>query len=343
MYEFPPPYWITSSWRPFAIHTTVIVVAMSIMWWMARPKRKAWILDPLAIAVIALVATGLLLVYPRGRFHPAGVHVVFLILLWGSAAVSTIYIHKELVDRGSKPTMVYCLGSFFLACIVVYLLLPSFVHPREESWRRACKNNLNQIALSLHDYHDKHKAFPMAQSGKPPHTWRIDILPYMDGSAVYDEYIFNEAWNTGANQELARRVVRIYQCPSDDSERSPNDNFFTAYAAVTGKETMWIPGTPTKRKEFKDGTSNTLMVVEACGQRIPWSEPRDLSLTDVPVGINLPGDKSGRSNGLMSSYHYGGVQVALADGSVRFLSAETDPEVIKGMLTLSGGEPWADF
>ncbi len=92
-----------------------------------------------------------------------------------------------------------------------------------------------------------------------------------------------------------------------------------------------------------DGLANTLAVTEATGLNIVWTEPRDAELGRNPLGINLAGDETSASRGIASSWHEGLVNAAMADGSVRSLSENIDPQVLKALTTISGGEPVGDF
>jgi prepilin-type processing-associated H-X9-DG protein len=87
-----------------------------------------------------------------------------------------------------------------------------------------------------------------------------------------------------------------------------------------------------------DGLSYTLMLTEACGQQIVWTEPRDVDMSVSPIGINLDGEVEGRSPGVASSYHPTGCHVLFGDGAVRFLSRTIDPEVLKALITANGNE-----
>lgn len=80
------------------------------------------------------------------------------------------------------------------------------------------------------------------------------------------------------------------------------------------------------------------MIVEACGQNIVWTEPRDLDVDTVPVGVNLPSAKLGRSEGTFSATHPGGPGVLMVDGSVQTLDPDTDPAVLRAILTVDGHE-----
>ena len=83
--------------------------------------------------------------------------------------------------------------------------------------------------------------------------------------------------------------------------------------------------------------------MEACGTRIVWTNPEDIDVDSATIGINLLSHEPGLSDGIMSSHHTGGAQAALADGSVRFISADTDPKILKALLTVDGKEPVADY
>jgi prepilin-type processing-associated H-X9-DG protein len=119
--------------------------------------------------------------------------------------------------------------------------------------------------------------------------------------------------------------------------------WFTSYAAVAGEHTLWPGHRPLSLDAATDGTSVTLLVVEACGQQIVWTEPWDVKTGEAPAGINLPGVAKGRSAGILSSYHTGGANVTLADGAVRFLNQDIDSEVLNALLTADGGDTAAGF
>jgi prepilin-type processing-associated H-X9-DG protein len=95
--------------------------------------------------------------------------------------------------------------------------------------------------------------------------------------------------------------------------------------------------------DLPDGASHTLLLLEACGRRIVWTEPRDIDVASVETGINRAGSSPGQSDGLISSFHAGGAHVALADGAVRWVNESIDPTVLKALVTANGGEPEREF
>jgi prepilin-type processing-associated H-X9-DG protein len=90
--------------------------------------------------------------------------------------------------------------------------------------------------------------------------------------------------------------------------------------------------------KFKDGTSNTIAVMEACGQNIVWNEPRDLDGTTTPAAINLRGDTRTESPAMASSLHVGGAHVLMADGSVRFVSQNIYPKTLQALVSADSGD-----
>ncbi len=166
--------------------------------------------------------------------------------------------------------------------------------------------------------------------GKPMHSWRVLILPFMQEEKcrdVYDHYNFAESWDGPKNRLLADKIDPVFYCPSSEADRTQ-----TGYVAVVGPETAWAGPNPTK-KSITDGQSKTISVVEANGSGIHWMEPRDVTFEDAARGINVPGIKSG-----ISSPHNGGAFVLMCDGAVHFLNDDIPLNTLSGLLTKSGGE-----
>ena len=127
------------------------------------------------------------------------------------------------MSRTPRPgfTLIELLVVIAIIAILVALLLPAVQQAREAARRTQCKNNLKQIGIALHSYHDVYKTFPPAyipdEDGKPMHSWRVLILPFIEQQALYEQYDFNEPWDGPNNSQLANVVISVYQCPS-----SPN-------------------------------------------------------------------------------------------------------------------------
>ena len=92
-----------------------------------------------------------------------------------------------------------------------------------------------------------------------------------------------------------------------------------------------------RSNDIADGTSDTLMVVESIDSNIHWMEPRDLELATMPLTINGPKGPG------MSSDHPNVVLALFADGQTRAISENTPATIIRGLLTIGGGETIGDY
>lgn len=227
-------------------------------------------------------------------------------------------------------------GIGFLACggVMVALLLPAVQAAREAARRAQCSNNLKQIALALHNYHDTYRSFPPAytvdEDGKPLHSWRTLILPYLEQDALYRQIRLDEPWNSEHNQQFASTVIPTYACPTDPTIGE------TDYMAIVGTGTIFQGAEPVGMRDIVDGTSNTLLVVEVHGSGVSWMAPVDLSLDAMQFQVN-----GGPTE--IRSRHPGGANVAMGDGSVRFLPVTVDPQTLRNLATRNDGQVVRDF
>ncbi len=106
---------------------------------------------------------------------------------------------------------------------------------------------------------------------------------------------------------------------------------------IVGPGTISDGPTSSKMQDIKDGASNTIMFVEVSGDGINWMEPRDLDAKAISYMID-----DGTGQGIQSD-HPGGAGAAMCDGSVRFLDGSTDPETLRSMSTIAGGEGRSDI
>ncbi len=342
MHPFPPPtpFWETQA-GAFVMYLLVLVPILGgVCGVLLPPSRKARSFDPVIWIVAGIVMTVVFLSLPIRIHQSHGIRDAFLIAAWGIVLFgSWISWDRRVEENESKYSILDYVITLAIFAILFVLLLPPMGHPRGESRRRQCKDNLHVLGLALYNYHDEHEALPPQAGGDPSASWRVHLLPYLGQDDLHTDYDFTADWNSPTNLPIARTKVPAYICPSvPDDEQSRDGLWFTSYAVAAGDHSLWQGDRPIDIDVATDGYSNTLLVVEACGQQIIWTEPRDMPMDETPVGINLPGDRVGRSAGILSSYHTGGAYVTFADGAVRFLSEEIDPGVLEALLTANGGE-----
>ncbi|QDS96415.1 hypothetical protein FF011L_52250 [Roseimaritima multifibrata] len=219
------------------------------------------------------------------------------------------------------PVLLICGG------VLVALLLPAVSASREAARRMQCSNNMKQIGLAFHNYHDVYRTFPPAytvdEDGNRLHSWRSLILPFMEQQALHAQIDFSKPWDDPANRTVAQTAIPAYHCPS-----SPGDPLSSSYVAIVDPQGIMSGENGSQMQSVTDGISNTILLTEVdTSQAVPWMSPEDIDLATY-----LAVTASSQHN------HPGGSNTLLADGSVRFVASEIDEETLKGMVTKDNGE-----
>lgn len=235
-----------------------------------------------------------------------------------------------------------------IATLWFLLMLPMFQGAAEAGPRTQCRSNLKIIAAAVHNWHDQHERLPAPYTtlgDQPPVSWRVTLLPYLGREGLGSGYDAQKAWNDPVNRPVAtREPLEVYLCRTNRQPQDAEHRWYAAYAFVTGAGTPFPAEGPLTLNDISDGVSNTLLIVEACGRNIVWTEPRDVDVSQEAIEINAPGKIAGSSEGILSSWHRGGgAMCALADGSVRFMSQNTSPDVLRALTTATGDDDPGEF
>ena len=198
------------------------------------------------------------------------------------------------------------------------------------------QNNLKQIALAMHAHLDSHGFFPAGIAGPEGKSvglsWRVQILPYIEQVTLYRQFKLDEPWDSPNNKALISQMPSQYAPPEGKME--PGTTYirsFTgdqAFIPPLAPDSTVVAGQPIRGRSIggiPDGTSNTLMVIEAADPVI-WTKPDELVYD--PKG---PVPKFG-------GVFRGGANVAFCDGSVRFLRLETSEATVRALITPNGGD-----
>lgn len=244
--------------------------------------------------------------------------------------------------------LVLCYGTYWgewkLASVAATLLMllacAGVIDDRAERTgprRLLCQHNLKQVGLALHNYHDDYGCFPPAyiadETGRPMHSWRVLLLPYLDRDGLHSLYDFSEPWDGPRNRRLAQLIPDVYRCADVPSGTTTT----TAFLALTGPGTMWQPNGDIHRDDLLDGPQQTLAIVEVENGGICWLEPRDITIPAQPLAAD-----SRQSHGFVCPHRMKngrrGTWGLFADGSLQFLGIELTVEQLRAMVTIDGGE-----
>jgi type II secretory pathway pseudopilin PulG len=221
------------------------------------------------------------------------------------------------------------LGSLFfggLICIgiLIALLLPAVQAARTAARRMQSSNNLKQIGLALHMYHDTYKSLPPAYTvdadGNRLHSWRVLILPYLEQTALYEQIDLSKPWDSSENSQFHSQVPVVYISPL--ALRTPETNSHTSYVAIEGPGAGWEGSKYLTFSEFTKGLSAVAMVAEIPMEKsVCWMSPNDISPEKFL-------EESVNSQSVARSTTVSGM-VLIADGSVQNLREVSQPETLQ--------------
>ena len=287
---------------------------------------------------------------------------------------------RHAVRRRTAFTLIELLVVIAIIAILIALLLPAVQQAREAARRTQCKNNLKQLGIALHNYHDVHKMFPphMIYSATPGlsrwWSWNVMILPQTDQANIFEKLDLNIdglfAPTCAVNDPYTSTVLPMLQCPSDPQSGQVWKNpvidvslATTNYLACRGSVRWPTKGngifpdvnTCMRFRDITDGSSNTIMVGErpvegdaitawwACASGYDAHGLGDQCM-DSSEGLFFgdPGSVGVHARHWWS-LHTGGAQFLFGDGSVHFMSNSLDYNTLLALSTRDQGETSTEF
>jgi prepilin-type N-terminal cleavage/methylation domain-containing protein/prepilin-type processing-associated H-X9-DG protein len=286
-------------------------------------------------------------------------------------------------------TLVELLVVIAIIGILVALLLPAVQAAREAARRMSCSNNMKQIGLALHNYHDTHKRLPYGSHHADRWGWQPRMIQFMELGTLHDKLDFKVAAWQGGNHDLVRQIQPGFICPSDafGEEMLSEENYADTgdgvhwtlsqsdYAACIGdyKNSTGVGHTPdygnvgwstgqvrgmigrwrwaARFRDVPDGLSNTFMVGECIGSLCITQNfaTQCWATTAHPINYMNQDLKDNRPSRTpwnprwdpsigFRSFHPGGAQFCMGDGSVKFVSETIDGPTYRAVASRMGSE-----
>lgn len=265
--------------------------------------------------------------------------------------------HSQRARKVRGFTLIELLVVIAIIAILIALLLPAVQQAREAARRSQCKNNLKQLGLALHNYHDTFNTLPIGVLDAPPAgvaqgdwTWSTMILPYIDESALWKKLnvgtgVFPGSGNNDNRAHpLSGLEIGAFICPSDPGD--PVNRYFkyNGKSNYPASNNLMFTNSNIKFRDITDGTSNTFLV----GERALVENAAQRSIGAIwvgftcgtagsfsfhvwnPINTRFPGtadaancqsgDSANQVRFVVSSMHEGGAHLCMADGAVKFFN-----------------------
>ncbi len=253
--------------------------------------------------------------------------------------------------------------------MMVATLLPAVQAAREAARRAECQNNLRQIGVALHLFHDVRRCLPVGCTDKRvaktnpngrQFAWSADILPHLEEASLWKQIDYSVPYDSAVNATAAATVLKVYLCPStarlavgragalvnDATGTTPYVAAAIDYSGIYGAAQVspaangvFLYDHAVKFTDITDGTSFTLALAEDAGRG--WTMDGEWingeNIYDVSNLINA------QQNNEIWSDHPGGAMVLWCDGGSTLMSQTTDVTVLKSICTRAGGEMISDI
>ena len=205
-------------------------------------------------------------------------------------------------------------GCLTVIGLLIILLIPAVFAAREAAKRMQCSGHNKGIGLALHIYHDDYKSLPPAyttdEDGKPLHSWRVLILPYLNQKGLYDQIRLDEPWDSEYNKQFHDQMPSMYVCPS--AKPGAKEKGLTSYMRIVGPEASTDGPHTVAFRQVTAGTGNVIMFVEVIPTTC-WMAPVDVQESDLAGNFRFS-----RESGV-GSMHPGGINICIMDSSVHFM------------------------
>lgn len=303
---------------------------MAVASWLANQILPATVLLSAVTVGVGLAACPL----QSAPFQHAFVYLSLATLVGALAAFIRHRMRPTPFQRGIK--IEFALVPFIL--MWAFLMLPCN-HVREASARTMMIINGKQIGLAAHSFHDDNSILPsnlLDPAGMPLLSWRVGVLPYLDAALLHRQFDLTQTWDSAANLPLLEKMPSTYQSLMFEEARG-----HTPWQGFVGPGTAFEAGMRLNlRRDFPDGTSFTILVIEA-KEHVPWSKP-----ADIAYGPNLPLPPLGQPYPRHGDFPFccyvlgnPAFHACMADCTVRSFAADIPEQTLRALIVRNDGQP----
>jgi hypothetical protein len=159
------------------------------------------------------------------------------------------------------------------------------------------------------------------------------LLPFLDEHALYREYRFDEPWDGPHNSKLADRIPAPFRCPrfvEETGRQKSKSTRLTNYIAISAPHAVFDGNKATRLGDVTDEAANTILVSETRKYSVHWMQPEDVSPDQLFAELQTATYSGSEHVGKCSAIH--GLNVLFVDGTVKFLSPQTDSATFRSMI-----------
>ena len=337
--------------------------------------------------------------YPAVRSPYGAIRSAYVAVRSANERIGLTFTCMRARSRSERPrkrpgfTLVELLVVITIIGILVGLLLPAVQSARATSRRMSCTNNLKNLGLAVHQFHDAYRHLPPARvlgpfekmrvSNRVEHSWTVFILPYLEQRQAMNQYSLEYDFRDPRNAQAVVSRLQVMLCPSSPKR---SDDVFTSggFEKWTTAPSDYVPimrvdpilahaglvdfsgdyrgalgsNALNRFADIKDGLTNTLLLTEAAGRPEHYTANKSGSIRRIrgsgwansrnafslhgstydglflpgPCAVNCTNDRE------IYAFHTAGANVALADGSVRFLARRIDIRQAARLVTMQGAD-----
>ncbi|MCA9008917.1 MAG: DUF1559 domain-containing protein [Planctomycetaceae bacterium] len=197
---------------------------------------------------------------------------------------------------------------------------------RKAAFLASRKNNLKQIGLAFHNYHDVYNHFPAAngngeqeQGNNTGLSWRVYLLPFVEEAELYNQFNMDEDWDSPHNKALIEQMPDVFKVAGIDKKGHTTIHVFA------GDDTAMRMDDGVGLGEITDGSSNTILAVVA--------GPETAEIWTKPGGLEFNADEPRKVFGTLGELFL----VLMCDGAVRYLNSDIDDETLRNLIQRHDG------